>query len=108
MKIDGDDAEAVAKLLQIHPVFWPHTYVKTSVEVVDGDRVRFALLPSPALEEGDGYTWFATLGADGDRALDAIVQAVNPRASCHPVATTGDEKLAYEAVIDPAAAPAKE
>ena len=39
-------------------------------------------------------------------ALDAIVQAVDPRAACHPVATRGDERFAYEAVIDPDAKPA--
>src|SRR5207248_2890198 len=59
MKIDGDGADAVAKLLQVHPMFWPHTYVKTSVEVIDDDRVRFALLSCPALDEDDDYTWFA-------------------------------------------------
>ena len=31
-----------------------------------------------------------------------------PRAACQPVATRGDERFAYEAIIDPAAAPAKE
>jgi len=108
MKIGGDGADAVAKLLQVHPMFWPHTYVKTSVAVLDDDRVRFALLPCPALDEDDDYTWFAQLGGDGDRALDAIVQAVNPRAVCHAVATAGDERLAYEAVIERDAEPARE
>ena len=108
MKIGGDGADAVAKLLQVHPMFWPHTYVKTSVDVLDDDRVRFALLPCPALDEDDDYTWFAQLGGDGDRALDAIVQAVNPRAVCHAVATAGAERLAFEAVIERDAEPARE
>jgi len=108
MKIGGDGADAVAKLLQVHPMFWPHTYVKTSVAVLDDDRVRFALLPCPALDEDDDYTWFAQLGGDGDRALDAIVQAVNPRAVCHAVATAGAERLAFEAVIERDAEPARE
>ena len=108
MKIGGDGADAVAKLLQVHPMFWPHTYVKTSVAVLDDDRVRFALLPCPALDEDDDYTWFAQLGGDGDRALDAIVQAVNPRAVCHAVATAGVEQLAFEAIIERDAEPARE
>ncbi|TMK86520.1 MAG: hypothetical protein E6G57_12175 [Actinobacteria bacterium] len=108
MKIGGDGADAVAKLLQVHPMFWPHTYVKTSVDVLDDDRVRFALLPCPALDEDDDYTWFAQLGGDGDRALDAIVQAVNPRAVCHAVATAGAERLAFEAIIERDAEPARE
>ena len=108
MGIDGGDAAAMAKLLQMHPMFWPRTYIDTSVDVLDADRVRFAIRDCPALDEGDRYTWFAHLGGDGDRALDAIVQAVDPQASCHPVATNGDERLAYEAVIDRAAKPARE
>ena len=108
MGIEGEDAEAMAKLLQIHPMFWPHTYVDTSVELLDNERVRFAIRPCPALEEDDGYTWFAQLGGDADRALDAIVQAVDPRAACHRTDTSGGEALAYEAVIDRAAEPAPE
>jgi hypothetical protein len=102
------DAEGIARLLRFHPVFWPRTYVDLRVEVLDDRRVRFALGPSPVLEEADGFTWFSQLGGAGDRALDAIVQAVDPRAACHAVATAGDERFAYEAVIDPDAAPAKE
>jgi len=108
MGIEGDDAAAIAKVLHVHPMFWPRTYVDVSVDVLDDEHVRFAIRDCPALNEGDGYTWFAQLGGDGNRALDAIVQAVNPQASCHPVAVHGDEKLAYEAVIDPAAEAAPE
>jgi hypothetical protein len=113
MKITGDDASAIAKVLQVHPMFFPRTYVDFSVEVVrdseGGDEtVRFAIGPCAALDESDGFTWFSYLGDSGDRALDAIVQAINPRAACHAVATTGSERFAYEAVIDPDAAPAAE
>ena len=108
MKVTGDDAAAMAKILQLHPVFFPRTYVDLTVEVVDDGRVRFAIGPCAALDEADGFTWFSYLGSGADRALDAIVQAVNPRASCHAVATRGAERFAYEAVIDPAALPARE
>ncbi len=108
MGIEGDDASAIAKILQLHPMFFPRTYVDLSVVVTDDDRVRFAIGPCAALDEGDGLTWFAHLGDGADRALDAIVQAINPRAACHAVATTGTERYAYEAVIDPAAMPARE
>ena len=40
--IANDDAAAMAKLLQVHPIFYPRTYVDLAVEVVDEDRVRFA------------------------------------------------------------------
>src|SRR5437763_15863589 len=100
MGIEGEDAKATAKLLPIHPMFWPHTYVDTSVELLDNERMRFAIRPCPALEEDDGYTWFAQLGGDADRAIDAIVQAVDARDACHRTDTRGGEALAFEAVTD--------
>lgn len=103
LEITTHDAAAIAHLLRLHPMFWPRTYVDLRIEVLDDGRVRFALGPSPILDEADGFTWFAQLGGAGDRALDAIVHAVDPRAACHPVATRGDERFAYEAVIDPTA-----
>jgi len=108
LEIEERDADAIARLLRLHPMFWPRTYVDLRVEVLDDARVRFALGPCPALAEGDGFTWFSQLGGAGDRALAGIVQAVNPRAECRPVATRADEQFAYEVVIDPTAKPATE
>ncbi len=108
LEIETHDAAAIAHLLRLHPMFWPRTYVDLRIEVLDDERVRFALGPSPILDEADGFTWFAQLGGAGDRALDAIVHAVDPRAACYPVATRGDERFAYEAVIDPNAKPRPE
>jgi hypothetical protein len=108
MKVDGDGADAIAKLLQLHPVFYPRTYVDLAVEVVADDRVRFAILESPVFDEADGYTWFTQLGGASDRALDAIVQAVNPRACVVPTAVRAGERFAYDVVIDPNATPARE
>lgn len=108
LELETRDAADIARLLQLHPMFWPRTYVDLRVEVVDDLHVRFALGPSPVLEESDGFTWFSQLGGAGDRALDSIVQAVNPRAACQPAATRGDEQFAYEVTIDPAAKPATE
>jgi hypothetical protein len=106
--LETRDANDIARLLSLHPMFWPRTYVDLRIEVVDDLCVRFALGSAPVFEEADGFTWFSQLGGDGDRGLDAIVQAVNPRAACRAVATSGDEQFAYEAVIDPDAAPARE
>jgi len=108
LELEARDAAAIARLLRLHPMFWPRTYVDLRVEVLDEARVRFALGPCPALAEGDGFTWFSQLGGAGDRALAGIVQAVNPRAVLRSLATRGDEKFAYEVVIDPAARPATE
>jgi hypothetical protein len=108
MKVDGDGADAIAKILQLHPVFYPRTYVDLAVEIVADDRVRFAILDSPVFAEADDYHWFAQLGGAGDRALDAIVHAVNPGASVGPARARPGERYAYEAVIDANATPARE
>jgi hypothetical protein len=106
--IEGDGADAIAKVLQLFPTFRPRSYVDARVELVSSDRVRLAFGPSPIFDEPDGFTWLAGLGGDGDRALDALVRGVNPSARCRPCATEGDELFAYEASVDPAAEPAAE
>jgi hypothetical protein len=108
MNIQGDNAEAMAKVLQLHPVFFPPTYVDLGVEVLAPDRVRIALRDSPVFAEADDYHWFAQLGGAADRALDAIVQAVNPQASVSRATARPGERFAYEAAIDPNATPARE
>jgi hypothetical protein len=108
MQIDGEDATAIARLLQLHPTFQPRTYVDIAIEVDGDDRLRFAILDSPVFTEGDDRHWFAQLGGAGDRALDAIVQAVNPRASVVTTAPRTGERFAYDVVIDPTAPPAAE
>jgi hypothetical protein len=108
MNVDGDDAAAIAKVLQLHPTFQPRTYVDVSIDVESDDCVRFAVLDSPVFAEGDDRHWFAQLGGAGDRALDAIVQAVNPRASVAATEPRAGERFAYDVVIDPTATPAVE
>jgi hypothetical protein len=96
----------IATLLQIHPSFWPHSYVRPVIEV-DGDRVRFALLAdSPIFAEADEFTWLASLPGAGNRAFDAIAQGVDPRARSEPTTPRPGERCAYEMFIDPAAKPA--
>ncbi|MEE8474736.1 MAG: hypothetical protein V3T01_05255, partial [Myxococcota bacterium] len=105
MQIQGDDIEAVAKIFQIHPCFFPRSYIDFRVERTGPQRARIAIRECPALEEGDAYSWFAGLGAAPHRALDAIAGSVNPRARCHPVASPRDARLAWDVVIDPSADP---
>jgi hypothetical protein len=100
MRVEGDDAAAVAKLFQLHPSFHPRTYVDTTVTVLDDQRVLIALGSCPAFAEGDGYSWLAQLGSAPHPALDAIARVGNPRARAHPV-DGGDDQLAWEVVIDP-------
>jgi len=108
MQITGDDIAAVAKIFQIHPCFFPRTYVDFSIRITGPERARIAIGDCAALAEGDVHSWFAGLGAAPHRALDAIAGAVNPRARCHPVPNPANARLAWDLVIDPAAAPQEE
>ncbi|MBW1683567.1 MAG: hypothetical protein JRS35_00745 [Deltaproteobacteria bacterium] len=105
MGIEGDDIEALAKVFQVHPCFFPRTYVDFRVELTGARSARIAIRDCPALDEGDIYSWFAGLAAEAHPALDAIAGAVNPRARCHPVTSPKDARLAWDVVIDPSAEP---
>ena len=104
--ITGDDAEAIAKLLQVHPVFQPRTYVAPVIDLVDDRTVRFALRDSPGLRERDDLSWLGTLGDAPSPALDEIARAINRRASSTPVTPEAGERLAWTITYDPAAEPA--
>lgn len=104
----GDGIEAVAKLLQLHPNFQPRSYVDLRVELRGEDRARVSIGECPALEEGDALACFAQLGAEPHAAFDALVQRVNPRARFEPAEDREGRRLAWDVVIDPAAAPAAE
>lgn len=103
--IEGDDAEAIAKVLQVHPVFHPRTYVAPSIEVIDDQCVRFALRDTPSFHERDDLSWIASMGAEPSPALDQIARAINPRASSAAEAPKDGERLAWRIVIDPDAEP---
>lgn len=110
LHIQGDDASAIAKLLQLHPVFHPRTYVAPVVDLVDDHTVRFALREAPCFEEGDYYSWLATFESCGDAhpALDAIAFAVNPLARSRRVETREGERHAFDITIDPGAEPQRQ
>ena len=103
--ITGDDAEAIAKLLQLHPVFQPRTYVAPRIEVIDE---RTFASRSPTLRASTSATdlsWFASMQRRTAPALDAIVQAVNPRAFSTPDRCLAPANaLAWLITIDPDAA----
>jgi hypothetical protein len=105
--IAGDDAEAIAKLFQLHPVFHPRTYVSPAINLIDERTVRFALADAPCFHERDGLSWLATLSDAPHPALDAIAQAVNPRAFSAPAAPRAGERFAWLVTIDPGAEAAR-
>jgi hypothetical protein len=104
--ISGTEAEAVAKLLQMHPLFQPRAYVTPAIDVVDTQTVRFALLDAPCFHEQDGLSWFASAAAAPWPVLEEIARAINPRAAAVPEAPRDGEHLAWRITIDPDAAPA--
>ena len=105
--IAGDDALAIAKLLQLHPLLQPRTYVAPVIEPLDDNTLRFALRDAPCFHERDGLSWFAPMASEPSPVLDAIARAVNPRASSAPDSTRDDEHVAWRIAIDPSAAPAR-
>jgi hypothetical protein len=104
--ITGEDAEAIAKLLQVHPVFHPRTYVAPVIDLVDDRTVRFALRDAPCFHERDELSWLATMADEPSPALDEIARGVNRRAASTPDAPRPDERLAWTITIDPSAEPA--
>jgi hypothetical protein len=105
--IRGDDAEAIAKILQLQPVFHPRTYVAPSIGLVDERTVRFALADAPCFHEPDVLSWLSSMSDQPHPALDAIAQSINPRAFSAPDAPRAGERLAWYITIDPAAEPAR-
>jgi hypothetical protein len=105
--IEGDDAESIAKVLQVHPVFHPRTYVAPTIELVDDRTVRFALADAPCFREHDELSWMSTMRDEPHPALDAIAQALNRRAFSAPDGPRNGERLAWLITIDPAAEAAR-
>ena len=92
----GDGAAGLAALLQVHPLFWPRTYVQPVIEL-DGDRVRFALrADSRVFAEADDLTWLASLPGEADRAILSLAQGFDRRAVVSAVDARSDERCAYE------------
>jgi hypothetical protein len=103
--VDGDDVDAILAVLRLHPAFLPG-YGGVGLRG-DGQEGRIWLEECDALREGDPYSWSALLADGPHPALDAMVQSVNPRARCVPAPAAGREQMAWQLVIDAAAAPAE-
>jgi hypothetical protein len=91
----------LAGVLELHPAFRPSAYVERTIDV-DGDVVRIAITSCPALEEQEDLSWIALL-RDSDAPLEALVQAVDPRARVHRAG-----ELRWDITVDPSGPPAKE
>jgi hypothetical protein len=105
MGITGDDAAAVLKALQLGPSF-PAPYARAGFALIGAHCGRFWLEDSDALHEEEPAGWLSLLDGRELPALDAAVQAVNPRARCRRVEPTGAARHAWEVVIDEHTEPA--
>jgi hypothetical protein len=104
--IRGDDAEAIAKLLQLHPFFQPRTYVAPVIELLDERSIRLALRDAPCFHEPGDLSWFASMAHEPSPVLDEMARAINRRASSTPDTPRDGERLAWRITIDPDAEPA--
>jgi len=103
----GDTIDAIAKVIQLHPVFQPRSYIDIDIEILAADRLRLSVNDCPALHETIEHAWFGQLGPAPHAALDAMVAQVNPRAYCVAVEDPGEAVYAWDVVIDPAREPAE-
>jgi hypothetical protein len=91
----------LASMLLLHPFFWPRTYVRPTIHL-DAEKVRFALLAdSPIFYESDGFTWLQSAPGAFDRAIVAIAQGFDRRATAVSIPTAPGERCAYELFIRP-------
>lgn len=105
--LDGEDIETIAKIIQLHPIFQPRTYMDIGIQILADDRLRLSVYDCPALHESISHAWFAQLSHDPHPALDAMVAQVNPRAYCVAVDDPGTATYAWDVVIDPRRTPAE-
>ena len=101
----GTHLEGIAQVLALHPSFQPADYIDARVELDGDETVRLAFGDSLIFAESDGLTWFAGLGEPSDRAIDALVRGINPRARAERTEPRGDERLAFAITVDPDAEP---
>ena len=101
----GPDLAGVAEVLAVHPVFLPRAYV--DLQLSDpGSELLVSLAPCPALGEADGLSWPQIIVEHDDRALSAIVHAVNPRARVQRLTPLPGTVATWQITLDPDADPA--
>ena len=81
--LDGSPT-AIETVLRLHPAFHPRSYI--GIEIAEGPTI--SLHDSPAVGDRPGASWADVLVQGDHRPLDAIVQALDPRARCIPAEAT--------------------
>lgn len=108
MGITGSGAAAILRMLQLHPIF-PRDYARLGFELVDPSHGRFWFENCAALEDEEPRGFLSFLDDPDCPGLNAMVQAVNPRARCRLVGAPNEQaRLAWEVIVDDNAVAAKE
>jgi hypothetical protein len=111
LRIDGDGIEAIAKLLQVHPLL-PRDYVGYGVSVDDDRSGRLWVTECDGFDdEGAGRSPLSWLREPDSPTFDSLVRTVNPHGVVEPIdptsVTEADAVAAWRFHIDPeATAPA--
>jgi len=96
LRIEGDDMEAIAKMLQVDPIL-VDDYVRYEVQVIDARHGRISFDPSSDAVSDDvcrsPLSWLSKADSPG---FEHTVHAVNPRARVRPTGT-----LTWDIEIDP-------
>jgi hypothetical protein len=109
MAIEGDDAEAMLKMLQLTPLF-PHDYLRLRSELLGPDRAHLWVEDCAALRDSEPRGLLSLLDDPECPGLNTMVQALNPKARCRPIANSGHRGSgpAWEICIEDGAEPAPE
>ncbi|HLW17950.1 MAG TPA: hypothetical protein VKV69_11395 [Actinomycetota bacterium] len=76
----GSDLAGLVKVLELHPAFHPREYIDVSVS----PDLEISLHDCTGIGDRPGLSWAELLASGETAPLDAIVQAVDPRARCIP------------------------
>jgi hypothetical protein len=100
MGIEGDGADALAKVVQLNPLL-PLGYVDQQVELVDEHEVEVEVAACDALEDRSTPSPLDALDDDDPVVISAMARAVNPRTQVERL-----DARRWRLRIDPAAEPA--
>ena len=108
LHIRGNGIDAIAKLLQVHPLL-PDDYVRSGVAVDDDSSGRFWVSACDGLDDDVTRSPLSWLKQPDDPTFDSLVWAVNPQAVVEPIDPSevleSDATVAWRFRIDPDASP---
>lgn len=99
--VAGGGRDAIAQVLALHPALPPG--LAASLEPAGAHGLRLALSGPPALLDAGAPGWLGLLAAGETRPIEAIAQAIEPRAR-----VAAEPGPAFAIAVDPHAEPAAE